>query len=103
MGGSWRSTSLTIQICSGPVGEARAATSGSTSGSPSGYPRSAAVLGTFDRLVQNAPAKLNAVAVAQAVPVDAAGRARRSRVLAGSVHRAQSELEAFVAPLIGAA
>ncbi len=61
------------------------------------------VLGTFDRLLQNAPAKFDAVAMAQAVTVGAAGPREAISVFSrGQYIGPQSQLEAFVEPLVGA-
>jgi FAD/FMN-containing dehydrogenase len=69
-----------------------------------GADAAAAVLGTFDRLLQNAPAKFNAVAMAQAVPVGPGGPREAISVFSrGQYIGPQSELEAFVQPLISAA
>jgi FAD/FMN-containing dehydrogenase len=66
-----------------------------------GADAAAAVLGTFDRLLQKAPAKFNAVAMAQAEPVGPGGKREAISVFSrGQYIGPESELKAFVEPLI---
>ena len=69
-----------------------------------GADAAAAVLGAFDRVLKKAPAALNAVAQAQAVPVGTGGPREAITVFSrGQYIGPQSELQDLVQPLIDAA